>query len=139
MMAAEQHKVRGEVRLNEPMSKHTSWRVGGLRRRFSFRPVCKTCRSSCTSCIPPFRCSGRCCSNLLVRDGGIPGVVISAARILKDLERVEPYAVRAGSGLAVYATRAAVHSLENWSVRVLCGYPGDRWRGAGHERRCSRR
>ncbi len=38
-------------------------------------------------------------SNLLVRDGGIPGVVISAARILRDLVRVDHLSVRAGAGL----------------------------------------
>ena len=38
-------------------------------------------------------------SNLLVRDGGLPGVVIAATRILKDLERVDHYLVRAGAGL----------------------------------------
>ena len=29
MMAAEARATHGEIRLNEPMSKHTSWRVGG--------------------------------------------------------------------------------------------------------------
>jgi UDP-N-acetylmuramate dehydrogenase len=38
-------------------------------------------------------------TNLLVRDGGIHGVVISASRILRDLERPEHYLVKAGAGL----------------------------------------
>jgi UDP-N-acetylmuramate dehydrogenase len=38
-------------------------------------------------------------SNLLVREGGIRGVVISASRILRDLERVDELTVRAGAGL----------------------------------------
>ncbi|MFQ5610232.1 MAG: UDP-N-acetylmuramate dehydrogenase, partial [Woeseiaceae bacterium] len=38
-------------------------------------------------------------SNLLVREGGLPGVVISAAKMLRDLEQVDAYTVRAGAGL----------------------------------------
>ena len=34
MMAARQQGEHGEVRLNEPMSKHTSWRVGGPAETF---------------------------------------------------------------------------------------------------------
>ena len=35
MMAATKHTtLRGEMKLNEPMAKHTSWRVGGKAERF---------------------------------------------------------------------------------------------------------
>ena len=35
MMAMKKHDTyRGELKLNEPMSKHTSWRVGGPADRF---------------------------------------------------------------------------------------------------------
>jgi len=100
MMAARQVKLRGEVRLNEPMSKHTSWRVGGPAESFfvpsSLEDLSLFLRDVHTS-IPVFWLGVG--SNLLVRDGGIPGVVISAARILKDLDKVDHHSVRAGSGL----------------------------------------
>jgi UDP-N-acetylmuramate dehydrogenase len=98
MMAAEQ--LRGEIRLNEPMSKHTSWRVGGAAESF-FVPSSLEDLSHFLNDLHPdipvfwFGVG----SNLLVRDGGIPGVVIAAARILKDLEKVDSGSVRAGSGL----------------------------------------
>ena len=98
MMAAEQ--LRGEIRLNEPMSKHTSWRVGGMAESF-FVPSSLEDLSQFLGelhlDIPVFWFGVG--TNLLVRDGGIPGVVISAARILKDLEKIDACSVRAGSGL----------------------------------------
>lgn len=125
MMAAEQAGVRGEVRLNEPMSKHTSWRVGGAAESF-FIPASLEDLSlflqDLHSAIPVFWFG--VCSNLLVRDGGIPGVVISAARILKDLERVEHYAVRAGAGLP--CTQLARQCIR-WGIgpsEFFAGIPG---------------
>ena len=125
MMAAEQHKVRGEIRLNEPMSKHTSWRVGGLAETFFIPSNLENLSEflhELHSSIPVFWFGVG--SNLLVRDGGIPGVVISAARILKDLERVEPYAVRAGSGLP--CTQLARQCIR-WEIgpsEFFAGIPG---------------
>jgi UDP-N-acetylmuramate dehydrogenase len=125
MMAAEQKSVRGEVRLNEPMSKHTSWRVGGPAETF-FVPSSLDDLSlflhDLHPAIPVFWFGVG--SNLLVRDGGIPGVVISATRILKDLERIEPFAVRAGSGLP--CTQLARQCIR-WEIgpsEFFAGIPG---------------
>jgi len=125
MMAAEQKSVRGEVRLNEPMSKHTSWRVGGPAETF-FVPSSIEDLSlflhDLHSAIPVFWLGAG--SNLLVRDGGIRGVVISASRILKDLERIENFAVRAGAGLA--CTQLARQCVR-WKIgpsEFFAGIPG---------------
>jgi len=100
MMAAEQAEVQGELRSNEPMSRHTSWRVGGPADRF-FVPASiddlSLFLSGLDSSVPVFWLGVG--SNLLVRDGGIRGVVICAARILKELARTDQYAVRVGSGV----------------------------------------
>lgn len=100
MMAAEQAQVQGELRSNEPMSRHTSWRVGGPADRF-FVPASiddlSLFLSELDPSVPVFWLGVG--SNLLVRDGGIRGVVISAARILRDLEKTDRYSVRAGSGV----------------------------------------
>lgn len=100
MMAAERAQVRGELRLNEPMSKHTSWRIGGPAESFFVPASIDDLSLFLRELDPPvpvfwFGVG----SNLLVRDGGIRGVVISAARILQDLEKIDEYTVRAGSGL----------------------------------------
>jgi UDP-N-acetylmuramate dehydrogenase len=125
MMAAQQQGVRGEVRLNEPMSKHTSWRVGGPAETF-FIPSSLDDLSQFLHdlhpAIPVFWFGVG--SNLLVRDGGIPGVVISATRILKDLERVEPYAVRAGSGLPCTQLARQCIRWEIGPAEFFAGIPG---------------
>lgn len=125
MMAARQKSLRGEVRLNEPMSKHTSWRVGGPAETF-FVPSSIEDLSlflhDLHSAIPVFWLGAG--SNLLVRDGGIAGVVIAAARIMKDLERVEDFAVRAGAGLA--CTQLARQCVR-WKIgpsEFFAGIPG---------------
>jgi len=125
MMAAEKANVRGEIRLNEPMSKHTSWRVGGPAETF-FAPSSLEALSEflheLDPSIPVFWFGVG--SNLLVRDGGIKGVVISASRVLKDLERVEHYTVRAGSGLP--CTQLARECIR-WGIgpcEFFAGIPG---------------
>lgn len=100
MMPAEEQIVRGEVRVNEPMSKHTSWRVGGPAETF-FIPNSLDDLSlflaNLHRDVPVFWFGVG--SNLLVRDGGIPGVVISASKVLRQLERIGDLSVRAGAGL----------------------------------------
>jgi UDP-N-acetylmuramate dehydrogenase len=89
------------VRRDEPLSRHTSWHVGGPAEVF-FNPrdlgeltaFLKTIRAD----VPvTFIGLG---SNLLVRDGGIPGVVISTQGTLDALERLSETRVRAGAGVA---------------------------------------
>jgi UDP-N-acetylmuramate dehydrogenase len=125
MMAAEKANVRGEIRLNEPMSKHTSWRIGGPAETF-FVPSSLDALSEFLHelhpSVPVFWIGVG--SNLLVRDGGIQGVVISASRVLKDLERVEHYTVRAGSGLP--CTQLARQCIR-WGIgpsEFFAGIPG---------------
>jgi UDP-N-acetylmuramate dehydrogenase len=125
MMAAQQKPAHGGIRINEPMSKHTSWRVGGAAERF-FVPASIDDLSLFLQELPadvPVFWFG-VGTNLLVRDGGIPGVVIAAAKILKDLERVDPYAVRAGAG--VPCTQLARQCIR-WGIgpsEFFAGIPG---------------
>jgi UDP-N-acetylmuramate dehydrogenase len=125
MMAAEARATHGEIRLNEPMSKHTSWRVGGPAETF-FVPASLDDLSEFLQKlhrdIPVFWFGVG--SNLLVRDGGIPGVVISASKILRNIERVEHYVVHAGAGLP--CTQLARECLR-WGIgpsEFFAGIPG---------------
>ena len=126
MMAAESNKaVLGELRENEPMSRHTSWRVGGTADQF-FIPASIDDLSLFLHELAPdspvfWHGAG---SNVLVRDGGIRGVVVSAAKILRDLERVDHYGVRAGSG--VPCTQLARQCIR-WGLgpsEFFAGIPG---------------
>ena len=74
---------------NEPMSRHTSWHVGGPADIW-FSPRDVEDLSSFLRDLPtdvPVTWVGLG-SNLLVRDGGIRGVVISVHGILNALDRV---------------------------------------------------
>lgn len=126
MMAAEKQTVEiGELRENEPMSRHTSWRVGGPADLF-FVPSSIAGLSQFLAELDPateifWHGVG---SNLLVRDGGIRGVVISASKILRSIDRVEPYLVKAGSGAP--CTQLARQCLR-WGIgpsEFFAGIPG---------------
>ena len=86
---------------NEPMSGHTSWRVGGPADVW-FAPSDADDLAAFLRQLPPevpvtWVGLG---SNLLVRDGGIRGVVVSVHGILNALERVGELMVRAEAGVA---------------------------------------
>ncbi|MGB5624844.1 MAG: UDP-N-acetylmuramate dehydrogenase [Woeseiaceae bacterium] len=100
MAAARDLKVEGEIRYNEPMSRHTSWRVGGPAETF-FVPASIADLASFLAELDsdtPLFWHG-VGSNLLVRDAGLRGVVISATKMLKHMERVGEHGVRAGAGV----------------------------------------
>ena len=125
MMAAEAQASHGEIRLNEPMSKHTSWRVGGPAETFFIPDSIEDLSEFLAKLhreVPVFWFGVG--SNLLVRDGGIPGVVIAASKILRTIERVDHYRVRAGAGLP--CTQLARECLR-WGIgpsEFFAGIPG---------------
>ena len=125
MNAVSSSRVHGELRVGEPMSRHTSWRVGGPAQSF-FRPAdiddLKAFLQDLDEDTPVFWHGVG--SNLLVRDGGLPGVVISAAPMLRELERLDRYRVRAGAGLA--CTQLA-RQCTRWGLgpsEFFAGIPG---------------
>jgi UDP-N-acetylmuramate dehydrogenase len=86
---------------DEPMSRHTTWRVGGPADAW-FSPRDVQDLSAFLRSLPatvPVTWVGLG-SNLLVRDGGIRGVVISVHGVLNALDRVGDDRVRAEAGVA---------------------------------------
>src|SRR5688572_12315367 len=98
-------RLRGELRLNEPMSRHVSWRAGGLVDRAYLPADLNDLRAFLRSCEPhePVYFVGLG-SNLLVRDGGLRGTVVFTHWALRDIRvesRVEESGkVRAEAGVA---------------------------------------
>jgi UDP-N-acetylmuramate dehydrogenase len=125
MAAPDNMNVQGELRRNESMSRHTSWRVGGPAELF-FIPASiddlQFFLHEIDADTPVFWLGIG--SNILVREGGLRGVVISAAKILRELERVDHYVVRAGSG--VPCTQLARQCIR-WGLgpsEFFAGIPG---------------
>ena len=126
MMTAEMHnQPSGELRLNEPMAAHTSWRVGGPARRW-YRPAGLDDLRAFLRTLPadePVYWVGLG-SNLLVRDGGIDATVIVPFGGLDELTLLPGDRVRAGAGVtcakvARFAARAGLVGAE-----FLAGIPG---------------
>jgi UDP-N-acetylmuramate dehydrogenase len=110
---------------NEPMSRHTSWRVGGPADRFC-NPSSAGELGRILSSLPddePIFWVGLG-SNLLVRDGGIRGTVIATHGCLGQIEQLDENHVRAESGVpcAKLAKRSADWGLD--SAGFFAGIPG---------------
>jgi len=122
-------KLRGEVRLNELMRKHTSWRVGGAVDRL-YIPADIQDLAAFLRSLPvaePVWMVGLG-SNLLVRDGGVRGTLVLMHGALKELrlERQDSAGAvifaEAGVPGAKVARFAAMHDLEGGEF--LAGIPG---------------
>jgi UDP-N-acetylmuramate dehydrogenase len=119
--------IRGEVRHNESMAKHVSWRAGGTAKTFfkpadledlrAFLPTIAPCEKILMLGLG---------SNLLVRDGGYHGTVILTTPMLGGiaLDASDKHIVVAGAGaasphVAKFAARNHLAGAE-W----LAGVPG---------------
>ena len=125
MAAARDLKVQGDLRYSEPMSRHTSWRAGGPAEVF-FVPTSVEDLAAFLADLDadtPIFWHG-VGSNLLVREGGISGVVVSATKMLRDLERVDRYLVRAGAGLPCTQLARECIRWELGPSEFFAGIPG---------------
>lgn len=116
--------VKGTVRLHEPMSRHTSFRIGGPADAYvepdnveALQLLMVRVRKAK---VPVFVMGG---TNLLVRDGGIPGIVVRLVKFdrIQELENSVLYA-EAGVGmprLLKFAMQRGLAGLE-----FAAGIPG---------------
>src|SRR5512134_3182090 len=117
-MAEQRHLASaggGELRLDEPMRKHTSWRAGGPAQR-AYKPRDLADLAAFLRSLPedePVYPVGLG-SNLLVRDGGVRGTVVLLHGALTQV-RVEASApliyAEAGVASPKVARLAATHGL----------------------------
>ena len=125
MAAATELNVQGEIRYNEPMSRHTSWRVGGPAETFFIPSNVDDLASFLAELdddIPLFWHGVG--SNLLVRDGGLRGVVISASKMSKHIDRVDEQCVKAGAGVACTALARQCIRWRLGPSEFFAGIPG---------------
>jgi UDP-N-acetylmuramate dehydrogenase len=117
--------VEGLLLRDEPMHKHTSWRVGGKAELF-YVPTDKASLVQLMCQLPgnvPVFWLGLG-SNLLVRDAGIPGMVVCTFKGMDEIERVDAERIYAQAGvssskLAKYCARRGLEGAE-----FLAGIPG---------------
>ena len=115
----------GRLRYDEPMSAHTSWHAGGPADVF-FMPRDPDDLASFLRLIPPeipvyWVGLG---SNLLVRDGGVRGVIVSTPGAFTRIERRSQTRIYAEA--SVPCARVA-RSCQNWGLaqgEFLGGIPG---------------
>ncbi|HUL97402.1 MAG TPA: UDP-N-acetylmuramate dehydrogenase [Usitatibacter sp.] len=124
--------LRGQLRLGEPMSRHTSWRAGGRARTF-YQPAdvldlsafLRTCDAAETVLFVGLG------SNLLVRDGGFDGTVVfthhALIGIAVESEVSTPrgmIAFRAGAGVPAPHLARFVAKHGGAGAEWMAGVPG---------------
>jgi UDP-N-acetylmuramate dehydrogenase len=113
------------LRFDEPMSRHTTLRIGGPADAWFAPASIEELRTVVTTCaargIPVIAVGGG--SNLLVRDGGIRGVAL-ATRNLRGLERLGATGVRVEAGVSTGKLLSSVTGWELGGLEFLGGVPG---------------
>lgn len=125
MAVRDMSEWQGELLEQEPMSRHTTWRVGGPVRRY-YRPASLEDLALFLQELPadePLYWFGLG-SNLLVRDGGIDGTVIATAGVLDGMSQLNGDRIRIECGVscAKVARFCARHGLAG--AEFLSGIPG---------------
>lgn len=124
-VAAESRTQSTMLTYNEPMAKHTTWRVGGLARYF-FQPANAADLSDFLGSLAPdepllWLGLG---SNLLVRDGGFKGTVIAMPGRLNEIEAKDDGRMWVGAGAAcAHVARIAARN-GFCGAAFLSGIPG---------------
>ncbi len=117
--------LRGELRHYVPMSKHTSWRAGGMAERM-YQPADLADLQVFLRSLPVdelLHVVGLG-SNLLVRDGGVRGTVLLMHGALNELRLENDHSVYVEAGVAgaKLARFAATHNLSG--AAFFAGIPG---------------
>jgi len=125
MMAALQSQLRGSLKQNESMARHTSWRVGGPAERY-YEPADLNDLAEFLMQLPegePLMWVGLG-SNLLVRDGGIRGTVIATSGLLNEIELIDAQTVRIEAGVSCAKAARFCARQQLVGAEFLAGIPG---------------
>jgi UDP-N-acetylmuramate dehydrogenase len=113
------------ARLDEPMRRHTTLKIGGPADAFvepaSVRDTRALARWCAAERLPITVVGGG--SNLLVRDGGVRGVVLGTGR-LRGLELFPPSTIRVEAGVATGKVLSLALKNDLGGIEFLGGVPG---------------
>lgn len=113
-----------EVRINEPMMKHTSFRAGGAARWFVVPETAeelKAVLAACRKADTPWYVIGNG-SNLLVSDKGFPGVIISTDKF--DRLEVNGTEITVGAGVMLSKLANTAYKAGLTGLEFAAGIPG---------------
>jgi len=124
-MSSNFKNLRGSLLVDEPMARHTSWRVGGPARWF-YRPSDVDDLAMFLNQLPNdadliWVGLG---SNLLVRDGGVDGAVLCTSGVLGAIEVTGRNSVRAEVGVSCAKLARFCARNELSGGEFLAGIPG---------------
>ena len=111
---------------NEPMSAHTTFRIGGPARYYMIPENAgqvSKCMGFAMKMELPYVIVGKG-SNVLFSDEGYPGVVIEVGRSMADIEVSEDGHIRAGAGAGLGALAAAAAKQSLSGLEFASGIPG---------------
>ncbi|QPK62503.1 UDP-N-acetylmuramate dehydrogenase [Methylomonas sp. LL1] len=117
--------LKGTLLNNEPLAKYTSWRVGGPAQQM-YIPDDKADLIEFIASLPEDQSLfwiglG---SNLLVRDGGIRGIVINTRGRLKDMRLIDSERVYVEAGVPCAHVARFCSDLGLTGAEFLAGIPG---------------
>lgn len=124
-MVLQQKKLRGDLSFDEPMAKHTSWRVGGPADQF-YKPADLDDLVAYLQQLPvsePVVFLGLG-SNLLVRDNGIRGAVIAMQGVQQQLKQMDGDKVYAQAGVSCAKMAKFCTRLSYDDAVFFAGIPG---------------
>ena len=117
----------GVIRIGEPLSRHTTMKVGGPARFWAepeteegFSELVRVCYDEGI----PFMVMGRG-SNLIIRDGGFPGVVAHLARGCFATATVKGNEITAGVGMKLKQLAAVARNAGLTGFEWMDGIPGN--------------
>jgi len=125
MPARDPQGLRGRLLYQEPLARHTSWRVGGPARCF-YQPADRADLVAFLQQLDPaepllWLGLG---SNLLVRDGGFDGTVIATQGALDELAWRDPRQLYAEAGVSCAKVARSAARAGLCGVEFLAGIPG---------------
>jgi len=125
MAASSLNQCQGVLLINESMAKHTSWRIGGCADQFytprDIEDLSLFLQRLSENENVIFLGLG---SNLLVRDEGIRGTVISLKGSLSEIENLDNDCLRVGAGTSCAKLARYCHRNDLIGGEFFAGIPG---------------
>jgi UDP-N-acetylmuramate dehydrogenase len=124
-LKARMPELRGRLLANQSLSELTWFRVGGPAQAF-FMPQDENDLAYFLQNLPadiPLTVVGAC-SNLIVRDGGVPGVVVRLGRGFNEIKTEEGHRVAAGTAMLDVMVARAAQPAGIAGLAFYSGIPG---------------